>query len=479
MGRVHRRPPALAALAVGAAFAAAAAAGESAGWREEIQALREAYEGRIAALERQLKDVKTTAAAAQEQAGVRKRADQAIDEALAQRGLGADVKTAGRVFEIGAGNAVQGATQITLGGYTEFAYVDRGDKTAEFDQRRTVVELGAQISERLKLYMEVEYEHGAIIEGGEATGGELELEQAYLDYEINKALSFRAGMILVPIGRYNLYHEGFVNNFVDRPLVNRRIIGSTWFEEGVGFHGQALDKDWLGISYEAYLFNPGRAAGVSSGGGFRGIRNQGQAPTSEEKAGAARVAFEPARAAKWFADYLEIGVSGYLSGFDGFEGEDADGNELNLRDGSMYVTALDLTWEKKNFGFKGEMAFAHADSGANSTQRKQDGFGYYVEAYYKFWPKFLNKSPFGKDFRDPKLLATVRWEQVDLNLDSFDQRDMNRFTVGMGYRPVPNVLFKLDYQLDFSPSHRDGTTLGDSGHGRRTDAILFGVSAGF
>jgi hypothetical protein len=444
---------------------------ETEAMRAEIRAMRQAYESRISALESEIKDFKASGPA-------RKTADQKIDQALDQKSLSGG-KSAGRLFENVEANAVRGSTKITLGGYTEFSYVDRGDKISEFDQNRVVMELGAQIHDRIKLYLEVEYEHGAVLEGGEETGSELELEQAWLDFSINKALNFRAGMILVPVGRYNLYHEGHINNFVDRPLVNRRIAPTTWFEEGLGFHGVPLDNDWLGISYEAYIFNPGHVDEISSSGGFRGIRGEGKSPDSDHKAGAARIAFEPARKFKTFADYLEVGVSGYITGFKGFKGENENGDELNLGGGQASVYALDATYEKWNFGVRGEVAWAHADSGANDTQKQQNGWGYYVEGYYKFWPKFLNCSPFGNDFKDPKLVFAARYDWVDLNESRLDQRDMGRVTVGIGYRPVPNTVFKFDYQIDHSPSGRSGTTLSESGEGKNTDAFLFGIATGF
>jgi hypothetical protein len=285
-------------------------------------------------------------------------------------------------------------------------------------------------------------------------------------------------MLLVPVGRYNLYHEAHVNHLVDRPLVNRRIIGTTWFEEGLGFHGIPLDNDTIGLSYEAYVFNPARASEVGDSG-FRGIRNEGQSPTSDNKAFAARVAIEPARRAKWLADHLELGISGYISGFNGFKGENADGDALSLHEGSLHITALDATYEKWMFGVKAEAAFAHADSGANATQRRQDGWGWYAEGFVKFWPKFLNDSPFGRGFKDPKLVFATRFEQVDPFAQRFDQRDLSRLTTGISYRPSRNTVFKFDYQIDHTNSSRAGTGLNESGKGRHTDAFLFSVATGF
>lgn len=445
--------------------------GDTEALRAELRAMRAAYEGRISTLENELNQLKTKGFAQQ------KSSNEKIDETLKRAGPSfTEYSQRGtQNFE----NAVRSTTRVNLGGYFEFNYIDRGDRISEFNQARTVVELGAQIHDRIRFYSEVEYENGAVLEGGEETGGELELEQAYLDFEINKALNFRAGMLLVPLGRFNLYHEGHINNFVERPLVSTYISPTTWFEEGAGFHGVPLDADWLGISYEAYLFNPANAAEVNNEEGFREIRNEGKSPVSDKKAGAVRVAFEPARKFKRFADFFELGLSGYYSGVKGFRGVDENGNALNLNGGALHIVSADLTWERKGVGFRGEVALAHADDGSNDTGRDHDAFGYYLEAYYKFWPKFLNSSPFGKGFKSPKLVAAVRFDSVDLNRDSLDQRDLRRLSFDLAYRPMENVAFKLEYQFDHSPSGRNDTELEASGKGKNTDAFLFGVHYGF
>ena len=50
--------------------------------------------------------------------------------------------------------------------------------------------------------------------------GELELEQAYLDFLLNPAFNFRAGMLLVPVGIINERHEPPSFYGVERPFVD-------------------------------------------------------------------------------------------------------------------------------------------------------------------------------------------------------------------------------------------------------------------
>lgn len=439
--------------------------------RNEVRAMRQAYESRISALEGELTQLKTKGFVQQ------KNSNEKIEETLKRAGPSFTDHSQRGTNDFS--NAVRSSVRMTLGGYFEFNYTDRGDRLGEFNQARTVVELGAQIHERIKFYSEVEFENGAVLEGGEETGSELELEQAYLDFEINKALNFRAGMLLVPLGRFNLYHEGHINNFVERPLMSTYVSPTTFFEEGVGFHGVPLDNSKLGISYEAYITNPAVVEEINNAEGFREIRNEGKAPVSDQKAVSARVAFEPARSLKKMADFMEIGFSGYYSGFRGFKGADENGNAINFDGGGLHILSADLTWERKGVGFRGEVARSHVGRGANDTGKDQTAFGYYAEAYYKFWPKFLNSSPFGKGFKNAQLVAAVRFDYIDTNIDSLNRGDLNRLSLDMSYRPVPNVAFKLEYQFEHSPSRRAGTELERAGDGSNTDALLFGVHYGF
>ncbi|MEI6232613.1 MAG: hypothetical protein WCT04_06150 [Planctomycetota bacterium] len=443
----------------------------------EIRAMRNAYEGRISELEAEVKDLrggsiqqaKSTLQAIDETLGKKTPADKALQDAPAPV----------RSSAASGGTPLRSSSRVTLGGYTEFSYTDRGDRIPEFSLDRTVLDIGATISDRIKLYIEFEHETGAVIESGNENGGEWELEQGYLDFSITKSINFRAGMMLVPVGRFNLNHEGFVNNFVSRPLVNRWVIPSTWFEEGVALHGDPVDTKALGISYELGVYNPGVASGANSVEGFREIRNEGASPAFRGKAGALRVVFEPARSAKWFADSFELGVSGYISNYRTPATTNTAGDTFPIAHGALSLAAIDLTYEKKNFGFRAEAATARTSAGANEERKAQSARGIYTEAFYSWKPCFFNEGPIAKSFKDPRLVFATRFDWVELNHGRDDARDLKRVTAGISFRPLSKTVIKLDYQMDFSHSGLTLDTLPDSGRGKRTDAILFGVATGF
>ena len=91
---------------------------------------------------------------------------------------------------------------------------------------------------------------------------------------------------------------------------------------------------------------------------------------------------------------------------------------------------------------------------ANLADRKQ---GYWVDFRYRFWPKFLGNTFLGKHFANPQLIATLRLEQVwfsqemafsSTSLTQFDRENrlLNRFTVGLTYRPIPLVALQMAYE---------------------------------
>ena len=60
---------------------------------------------------------------------------------------------------------------------------------------------------------------------------------------MSDALNFRAGLILIPMGLVNEYHESPTFLSVNRPVSEKKIIPSTWRENGGGVYGTIGDLD--------------------------------------------------------------------------------------------------------------------------------------------------------------------------------------------------------------------------------------------
>jgi porin-like protein len=180
---------------------------------------------------------------------------QEIDELKAQ------VRTAPR------GAAAQPAGSTTVVGYGEFNYnryksEERGIKA---DLRRFVFGFNHRFDERLTLHSEVELEHGVVSKDDE---GEIEIEQAWVNYKFSDALNVKGGLFLIPLGILNETHEPPTYYGVERNEVETRIIPTTWRELGLGVHGLVTD----GLRYDVGIttgFDAGKlddpSVGVRSG----------------------------------------------------------------------------------------------------------------------------------------------------------------------------------------------------------------------
>src|SRR2546428_13473487 len=113
--------------------------------------------------------------------------------------------------------------------------------------------------------------------GGGKGGGEVSLEQAYLDYRLADWITLRTGLVLPPVGIINETHEPPTFNGVDRPGFDHDGIPTTWREIGVGAGGTVPGGSEL--AYRGYLVNGLRADGLSAAEGIREGRQRGPEAT--------------------------------------------------------------------------------------------------------------------------------------------------------------------------------------------------------
>ena len=72
-------------------------------------------------------------------------------------------------------------------------------------------------------------------------GGEVELEQFWIQKSFGRFANIRAGHIVVPVGLTNAYHEPLNFFTVYRPEGENTILPCTWHQTGVSFWGHAGD----------------------------------------------------------------------------------------------------------------------------------------------------------------------------------------------------------------------------------------------
>ena len=119
----------------------------------------------------------------------------------------------------------------------ELRFEENGKHT--FDQHRLIPFIYSDVSDRVKFATEIEIEHGGPHSPGGVQGakGEIKIEFATIDFLMTDWLNYRGGIILSPLGKYNLVHDSPLQDLTDRPMVDRRIIPTTLSESGMGFFG--------------------------------------------------------------------------------------------------------------------------------------------------------------------------------------------------------------------------------------------------
>ena len=139
-------------------------------------------------------------------------------------------------------NLENSENRITLGGYGEINFNGYDGKPNEIDVQRLVLLFAYKFDDRTQFVTEVEYEHVK----------EVYVEQDFVNYNITDNLNARAGLMLVPMGIINEYHEGPTYNGVERPSLDGKVIPTTWREIGFGIAGRSNE---LSFRYQLYAMN--------------------------------------------------------------------------------------------------------------------------------------------------------------------------------------------------------------------------------
>ena len=317
---------------------------------------------------------------------------------------------------------------VTIGGYGEILYNQPNNLNGELDVQRLVMLFGYKFDERVQFVTEIEYEHVK----------EVYVEQAFVNYSIANAVNIRAGLMLVPMGIINEFHEPTTFNGVERPSMDNKIVPTTWREIGIGVAGRL---DGLALRYQAYLFNgfishDGEAGKLKGSNGLRGGRQKGAESMVDQFNLSAKLDY-------YGIPNLRIGLSGYQ----GRTQADDNVNDVLGSDIGVSMIGLDARYKWMNFSARGQYVLANlSDTEAYNTFTGRDlGSqleGYYIEAAYNVLP-ITNKQ---------RLDAFVRYEQYDThsevagNLVKNLAYDRQEWTTGLSYHMSIGTVFKVDYQ---------------------------------
>lgn len=333
---------------------------------------------------------------------------------------------------------------VAMGGYGDIEFIQPINidtrNLGKLDIHRFVLMLGYQFNKRLKLVSEIEFEHVK----------EVYIEQAFLDYKINKWVNWRSGLILIPMGIINERHESNTFNGVLRPSVDKYIVPTTWREIGTGFHGNLIDAS---IRYQAYLVNGFNGydgnAKFNGENGLRGGRQKGAKSYLSTPNLSAKIEH-------YGFTNLKLSVSAYLG-----KSQSQLYNSLDKNDGAAVAQAdssvvniqmlgFDASYRKAGFELKGQFIFTHLGNTAayNTFANSNIGsnlMGYYAEAGYNVFAK-------NEEVNDA-LVVFARYEKYNTHqskspvIELVPAYNRNLITTGLTWKPSPQVAYKADIQM--------------------------------
>lgn len=341
------------------------------------------------------------------------------------------------------------STRLTIGGYGEVHYNQELDKelniNGKLDVHRMVMLFGYSFSNRTQFITEIEFEHVK----------EVYIEQAFLQHRLNNYINIRAGLLLIPMGIINEYHEPTAFHGVERPGIDKSISPTTWREVGLGITGNILPAS---LKYQLYLvngFNGYDGEGKFSGQGLRGGRQKGAESYISSPNLTTRISYYGLRG-------LNLGLSGYFgktqsSLYDGISKSDdfaqatADSSVLGIS-----MLGVDARYSRAGFQFRGQLYL----TGLSNTQQynyfttRNDSilndvgsqmYGYYVELAYNI----LRLIPGAK----AELTPFVRYEAYDtqsrIHSDFAENANyaVQLITAGLNYKLSNGAVLKTDLQF--------------------------------
>ena len=306
-------------------------------------------------------------------------------------------------------NSRGSTSNTTIGGYGELHYNNlnngQGDDLKMLDFHRFVLFVNHEFNDRIRLFTEIEIEHAV---AGDDQPGEVEVEQAYVQFDIGENSNINAGVFLMPVGILNETHEPPTFYGVERNPVEKNIIPTTWWEGGAMFSGR-YDS---GFSYDVAL-----TSGLDGGTSIRGGRQKVAEATANNLAATARVKYTGTRG-------LELAATAQY--------QDDMTQDTSDDIGSATMIETHARWNIADFTLTGLYArwdIDVADTAAQSDKDKEKQDGAYIEASYKLHPEW------------GVFVRQNQWDNGGTGDTKRTQTD-----VGVNYWPHEDVVIKADYQ---------------------------------
>lgn len=318
---------------------------------------------------------------------------------------------------------------LSIGGYGEFFYTNYLDDTKKdlADTLRFILYAGYKFTDNIVLNAELEFEHA----------NESFVEFVYVDFLLDPAFNVRPGLVLVPMGIVNEFHEPTTFHGVNRPEVERNIIPTTWRDLGVMVHGEVGN-----LSYKAAVLNGLKSDSFRKSDWIRNGRFKGTSANAESLAYVLNLEYG-------ITEGFSVGGSYYF----GEAGAGAGGSVVSAADKNADIDFWEVhtIFRQKGLELRGLYAEGKLDGNsafeaAPPTDVGKKARGWYAEAAYDVMPLI-------KPMSEAALTPFVRYEDYDTHHEVFSgvTKDPTQHrkitTIGVGYKPIHNVVIKADYQI--------------------------------
>jgi hypothetical protein len=304
--------------------------------------------------------------------------------------------------------------RTTIGGYGELHYnnISAQDPDHDFkaiDFHRFVLFFGHEFNDRTRFYSEVELEHSFIADTGGNTPGEVELEQAFIEWDLRDNLHAKGGLFLVPVGILNQTHEPPTFYGVERNNVETIIIPTTWWEGGAGLNG-LFGSGWAwDLDFTSGL---GMATTGSDAFRVRGGRQKVAEALANDWAVTGRLRY--------------FGLAGLQAGVTvQYQFDPSQESNDGLDSGTLMEGHIE--YQRDGFGLRALYARWDFSGYAVEAANAEKQWGWYVEPSYR-----INEVGF-----------YTRYEKLDA---ARAQDKFNQWEVGMNWWPNENVVLKFDYR---------------------------------
>jgi hypothetical protein len=311
-----------------------------------------------------------------------------------------------------------------VGGYGEHHFNDFKHKDDKVDAHRFVLFVNHQFSDTVRLFTELEVEHGLVKDTADGSnGGEVELEQAYIEWDYTQGHSVQFGQFLMPVGILNETHEPDTFYGVERNNVEKNIIPATWWETGIQLIGEIAP----GLSYNAAVTS---GFEMDADDGVRSGRQKSANAVAEDLAFTGRLKY--------------TGIAGLeLAGTVQYQQDVTQGNAtLTTETAEALLTELHAVYQTGDFGLRALWASWDIDNDDFEALGTDEQEGWYIEPSYKL---------------TDKLGIFARYSEWDNEAGNSDNTEVEQWDYGVNYWLTERVVLKADYSEQVVPAGKVGS----------------------